>query len=258
MIISHNGYSIDFLKDVNLNDHDSVGMSLSGGVDSAMVFYLLCKYAPQLSIVPFTMIEEGHPTARPNNIWHVDEICLYMKEKFPKVDIKDVQECRFNPKDPILYQEALDHIKRKIVSGIEPYGYVKSLATANFRNKLINDGAFNLMCSGISMNPPIEEQEKHMFTRVEPRRNKVAAAVTKEHKTILGKKLISHNPFINSHKKVIAAFYHKYDLMNDLFPLTSSCVGTATSTNYFTKPCKVCFWCQEKKWAFGFYDGCLT
>ena len=111
MIISHNQYSIDFLKDVNLYDHDSVGISLSGGTDSTMVFYLLCKYAPQLSIVPFTMIEEGHPTARPNNIWHVDEICLYMKEKFPKVNIKDVKECKFNPKDPILYKEALDHIK---------------------------------------------------------------------------------------------------------------------------------------------------
>ena len=43
MIISHNQYSIDFLKDVNLNDHDSVGISLSGGTDSTMDFYLLCK-----------------------------------------------------------------------------------------------------------------------------------------------------------------------------------------------------------------------
>ena len=207
MIISHNGYSIDFLKDVNLNDHNSVGISLSGGTDSTMLFYLLCKYAPQLSMVPFTMIEEEHPTARPNNIWHVDEICLYMKEKFPNIDIKDVQECRYNPKDPVLHKEALDHIKRKIVSGIKPYGYVKSLATGNFRNKLINDGAFSLVCSGISMNPPVEEQEKHMFTRVEQRRNKAEDNVTGiKSKIVLGKRIVHHNPFINSHKKVIAAF----------------------------------------------------
>lgn len=258
MIISHNQYSIDFLKDVNLNDHDSVGISLSGGTDSTMVFYLLCKYAPQLSIVPFTMIEEGHPTARPNNIWHVDEICLYMKEKFPKVNIKDVKECKFNPKDPILYKEALDHIKRKIVSGIEPYGYVKSLATTNFRNKLIDAGEFSLVCSGISMNPPVEDQKKYMFTRVEPRRNQSKDNVTNiKNKIVLGKKIVHHNPFINSHKKVIAAFYHKYNLMDDLFPLTSSCVGTATTTDFFTKPCEVCFWCQEKMWAFGYYDGKL-
>ena len=46
--------------------------------------------------------------------------------------------------------------------------------------------------------------------------------------------------------------------MKELFPITASCVGYAKETDYFTKPCKVCWWCREKKWAFGMYDGEVT
>ena len=49
-----------------------------------------------------------------------------------------------------------------------------------------------------------------------------------------------------------------FNLMDDLFPLTMSCIGFEKETNYFTEPCKKCYWCHEKKWAFGCYDGGLN
>jgi len=51
--------------------------------------------------------------------------------------------------------------------------------------------------------------------------------------------------------------YEQFNLLDDLFPLTMSCIGFAPETNYFTEPCRKCYWCHEKKWAFGCYDGGL-
>ena len=59
--------------------------------------------------------------------------------------------------------------------------------------------------------------------------------------------------FVN--KKFIAQCYKDYNLMDKLYPLTASCIGYADTTNYFTEPCKTCWWCKEKLWAFGSYDG---
>ena len=44
--------------------------------------------------------------------------------------------------------------------------------------------------------------------------------------------------------------YKENNLMDTLFPITRSCVGTAKQTRNFTVECHQCFWCHEKKWAF--------
>ena len=67
-------------------------------------------------------------------------------------------------------------------------------------------------------------------------------------------------PFSFVNKKWIAEEYEKlteeYPQYGDLlFNATISCVSYAEHTRDFTKPCTYCWWCQEKKWAFGCYDG---
>jgi hypothetical protein len=56
--------------------------------------------------------------------------------------------------------------------------------------------------------------------------------------------------YANVDKKFVAGVYKENGLMDTLFPLTGSCVGTAKQTDNFTKECRQCFWCHEKKWAF--------
>ena len=103
---------------------------------------------------------------------------------------------------------------------------------------------------GITANPPIEVQKQLGFLdAVEPRRN-LKYDEFKWTKT--GK--LHYTPFINVDKKFIADLYNQFDLMSSLFPLTKSCIGFAKETEFFTKPCKTCFWCHEKKWAFNTYD----
>ena len=64
-----------------------------------------------------------------------------------------------------------------------------------------------------------------------------------------------HNskPFQNYDKKFIFRIFEEEGLMKNLYPLTRSCEGQADVTKDFTKPCKKCWWCKEKKWAFNRY-----
>lgn len=59
-----------------------------------------------------------------------------------------------------------------------------------------------------------------------------------------------YTPFANVDKRFIAFLYNTHNVL-DLLELTRSCEGFADSTENFTKPCGKCWWCLERKWAFG-------
>lgn len=61
-------------------------------------------------------------------------------------------------------------------------------------------------------------------------------------------------PFAKVDKKFIAEMYDFFKIKDEIFPLTWSCVGMFKETEGFTKPCGYCYWCKEKKWAFGEMD----
>jgi len=60
-----------------------------------------------------------------------------------------------------------------------------------------------------------------------------------------------YTPFANVDKKMIAAVYNHYEVTDKLLPLTRSCESFADATDNFTKSCGFCWWCLERKWAFG-------
>ena len=47
--------------------------------------------------------------------------------------------------------------------------------------------------------------------------------------------------------------WKKYNLM-DIFKETISCVTYYPKGSKKELPCKECYWCYEKFWAFGMYD----
>lgn len=63
-------------------------------------------------------------------------------------------------------------------------------------------------------------------------------------------------PWYTYDKKFIASIYKKHTyLMEHIYNLTFSCVEMDPSiTDFWDKPCKECWWCKEKYWAFGTYD----
>ena len=40
-------------------------------------------------------------------------------------------------------------------------------------------------------------------------------------------------------------------MLKEIYPHTKSCTGTAWHTQGFTRVCGKCFWCHERRWAFG-------
>jgi len=59
-----------------------------------------------------------------------------------------------------------------------------------------------------------------------------------------------YQPFLNVNKRFVAGIFQAEGLMDEMFPLTRSCVGSAKQTKDFTAWCWQCFWCYEKAWAF--------
>lgn len=101
---------------IELSNCDSrIGVKLSGGLDSAIIFYMLCKYAkeerPDITIVPITI----QVLAKPYNLHFTKLIIDFCKRMFPSVNIAK-QETRISPIGVdfnIIQNELLSDLKKK-------------------------------------------------------------------------------------------------------------------------------------------------
>ena len=104
----------------------------------------------------------------------------------------------------------------------------------------------------MTRNPPTEDMVIGGFYDIaERRRDKELDEVETYRPNKNNPPLGIYQAYANVDKKFVAGVYFDYGLMDSLFPMTRSCVGTRTQTENFTKECGKCFWCHEKAWAFG-------
>ena len=218
-----------------LNGYKNIGVSVSGGTDSASLLFITCREIVARKLNINLIVQTLYHTDYPNNLWNVNEIVLCMKELFPTVSIEQTS-----------YD--FDNVKRTKLEA-----YVENVLNM-YENKV-----YDISFGADSSNPPRSEMEKHNFGGMDQR----ILHRDLEEEYVGGEWCDDHivteyRPYIYIHKKFIAELYKEYDLMDNLFPLTTSCVNGPYETDHFTKPCRVCWWCHEKKWAFGMYDGCET
>ena len=243
-----------------------IGISLSGGTDSAILFYLMAKHLPSdVVLVPWSSYEESdNPLKeRPLTIEAAEEVVAFVKNAFPEANIGEHHKFTYDRNCPIAYEKAkLVNVPSWPMYPMALLGIVKMGLMHKEEQKSFNNKQFGMLVGGITMNPPVEDMEsdwrppgwKHpKGPRYEPRRSK-------EHKPLpTPNPGYSHyHPFVNVDKSFVAGLYEQEGLMDTLYPMTESCTGFAYQTNWFTEPCKQCFWCWEKYWAFGSYDGGLT
>lgn len=234
-----------------------IGVSVSGGSDSAMLFYLMAKHLKGVTLQPWSSVElEDDPLkSRPHTIDAAEKVIEYVRNKFPDADIAESHQFEIFRDD----LEVLKEAKKLNQPGWKNYpmldkGVVK-IINMNRHSKIAYDtGMFKLLCGGTTMNPPqnILDEWRRNDPKVywEPRRSR-------KNKTLWntnGLGLSHYKPFVNVNKKFLARLYEQEDIM-DLHNISQSCTGFAADTNWFTEPCKRCFWCHERKWAFGSYDG---
>ena len=212
-----------------LDDKKSIWISVSGGTDSALLLYLVTKYLHDTNstakLTPWVYVD----LSRPGNDNDVQLI------------IDCIQSICPYPYEPTI-----------VNTFFKPPGGDKPGLTKPFWDILARSTRFDVYMNALSNSPSEEEMIKtpgfyEAFKKVGPEdrlpteQKKTVSYSTKLNLTIL-------TPFINLNKQNLADIYEECGLMDNLFPLTKSCVARAST------PCYNCFWCYEKHWAFGMYD----
>ena len=253
MQITYNNITIPFfsneetkkLNDVKLDDNGlpkQVLVSLSGGCDSASALYLALTHFPDIEWLPYTCRDLNAPGDADSAIMFIGK----MQKEFPHANLQDIQVFEFDDKDPKHFadsQYCIDHYER--YKDMTVVGMTKVLLIDRITRSLMLKYNKPMRFDGMSKNPSEEEMIKYGFLEFsEPRRTHESNWATCFNQV--------YQPFINVDKKFIADVYFQHPFMlKEIYPHTKSCTGTAWHTQGFTRVCGKCFWCHERRWAFG-------
>ena len=204
---------------------ETIGMWMSGGADSSMCAYLLCKKIKEEKLnIKFQPL-----SVRRGRGWNP----IYAGNVIDFIE----KELDFKMNDHIIYYPDInDEYQREIKE-------FRDRDTDNF-----NSGLIDILYSGITCNPP--ENDKTISKNKERTRDESSERPLE---TWSG---FAHyiNPFFKINKKDIKKLYDENGLTHTLFPITRSCEGSDYQTGNYTYHCGKCWWCEERLWAFGFLD----
>jgi 7-cyano-7-deazaguanine synthase in queuosine biosynthesis len=196
------------------------GLSFSGGADSAVLLYiLLSTMTDTLHLYSFYPEKKAH-IAEPVTD-RVLQKCIELTGNSNVIHHKEYIE----QQTPILIHTMLQ-------SFIERDNLTK-------------------MYNGISKFPPDEiidqfyENIKLNDNYVYQRRKNNAV-----YELYFGDKKSFYRPLANFHKKDVADLYRQLGIEQQLFPMTRSCENINSPLTH----CGQCFWCEERKWGFGYLE----
>lgn len=217
---------------------DKVILLLSGGLDSASLFYLLCKYYPETEIIPATgVVEQG-----PKDAECARNIVFEMRKRFTNIGRHYLYD--IDLEDPYWVEKSETLFKDSTHNSGSAMGLSKHMQQIEGLKNIRKETGASVFINATTTNPPNDE----VFNISESKRSPNII-----HDTVIetpyGGKMYS--PYINNNKKFIASIYKKEEL-DWLYPLTRSCVAPAEQTNNFETECGKCYWCQEKAWAFDY------
>ena len=217
---SENICGVEFLTPI---DSESIGIMVSGGADSAILLYYLMKNCLKNKIVIFTL---GNTQRKLNNVVAATRVINRCVELTGNINIQHIVSYDKTQTDTNIFNA----IMMAHEMGLTSYHY-----------------------SGVTQNPPNDVVERFALGVTEEYRNveRKASLYDLEYRFF--------TPFARSDKSVIKNLYDEFGVLDTLFPLTRSC--EYNETNEFFKlrkienpgigHCGQCWWCEERKWAFG-------
>jgi len=235
MILKANGVTLTWFHDFATQEKlpEKVAVSISGGCDSSLMLYCLCK----------TLIAHGlHKkiSLYPLNINMLD-IKIAENSKLPTQRCYEIISEIFPEINFLVGLTLIDAWYFSCGKG----PFAKRNTIRKHRAPFLKKYNIDILLTGGTQNPPLgisERLDKHMNEDV---------SIHERDTTYY--KNASNLPFSSINKKFVAEIYKQENLMYDLFPNTVSCTYVDQHG-----PCKRCYWCEEKKWAFDMYDGCIT
>ena len=240
-----------------LDKEEMIGIRLSGGIDSAFMCYLTMTQYPDKKILPVTMYNK----IRPDAVVSVNRVMEKLQELRPDCKLEEPEIGYFDTTGFVKTPEAHENF---IKTGIKynPKDIFQNWWYDSLFEKY--DDKLNVFFSGETKNPPLDVQEElGLLEEFPPDRNH-----NKE-------RLLSYNidngkmefkPFRNMNKKEVAQWVKDLGLFETLFPVTETCELEIPNYAKYERlykmryiepgvePCRRCWPCREKYWAYGYYD----
>lgn len=212
---------------------DKIVVSVSGGADSAILYYDLCatirEHGLRVSIKPITMDSWG----RPYHHIFAQNVIDFVQEAFPEIDHHEHGSYYVDDR-----QDAPGTIFISISSRFLMEVY-RELGIAGYSE----------IYSGVTLNPKPTDcdwSDDPVWNLRDPGRDRVRTPMyTTDYNSVI------YRPYAHIDKRGIRDLYVKYGVLDSLFPMTWSCQGTRTECRQYTAHCGKCWWCLERQWGFG-------
>jgi 7-cyano-7-deazaguanine synthase in queuosine biosynthesis len=228
------GQTIDF----NIpEEYNKIVVNCSGGADSSVLLFMIAKYLKdnnrtqtKLSVLTCANDKKHRWNAR-----KAADVINYIIDKL-----------KWNQFD-------MHYVYYRDVQDVKYFHEVEA--------KLFLDGRVDLIMGGITSNPNIpgpllvesaSGEKIDIVKEALPERNTKGKEIDmKKNGTVAW-----YAPFINVDKRFVAAMYKQNNVM-DMLNLTRSCEAIPDVSNkkynpeFENTPCGNCWWCLERKWAFG-------
>jgi 7-cyano-7-deazaguanine synthase in queuosine biosynthesis len=209
-----------------------IGISLSGGADSALLAYLICSQTD--ADIHFTHQIRMWKT-RPWQTHVFQNVTNWFK-----INFNNTFYIHKNLVPPELEEPNTTLIE-------DEYGKLKSgnrIILRSFNEYIAHRENLDALYGGVNQNPDI----------------KFKGALEERYKGHVKPYFVHDNiniihPFVHTQKDWIIKQYYKYDI-EDLLNITRSCEGEFEEINYktytpgqYVPTCGECFWCKEREWA---------
>lgn len=205
---------IFLLDDLSINVYQGTKVvSFSGGTDSTLLLYLLMKYCND-DLIVFSRI---FPVRHAKNLPLVTDLLKHLMSTTGRRNVYQV----------------LTHI---------PTGEIDF---ESFKRQ------FNpsIVYTGMTQNPPAEVYNSWIIDERFPNREIIRDSdLSLKPSIYYDHNIPMYSPFINHNKKTIKQLYDDEGITDTIFELTNSCTDEISTE---LTHCGTCWWCQERKWAFG-------
>jgi 7-cyano-7-deazaguanine synthase in queuosine biosynthesis len=189
-----------------------LGLSLSGGADSALLAYILMKTTTN-PIHFFTVASKIKHRATIYSSVNVINKCIELTNNtniFHHITYVEEQ------KRETFFQFLENQVDTKIVD-------IMYTATTNSPSKSVLDSFSSKLENDI-----LKRRDPSTIKNVYSHSRKI------------------YHPFVNIDKKDIKQLYEQLEILDSIFPLTRSCESVNLSNGH----CGKCWWCEERFWAF--------
>jgi len=217
----------------------NIGISVSGGADSALLAFLLCSKIvnTKVHVLSHVRMWKTRPWQRYDSI----NVFNWLMDRFPNINFQRHEN--FIPPD-LEYGDNGAHIK-------DEYGNIRSgdqIIVRAHAEWIASTYSLDAWYAGKTKNPSDDSITKGM-----PDRNvtyKDPSELVKDFNGVT----VCH-PFLYTEKDWIISQYKEHNIL-DLLNITRSCEGDFKNFDYknyipgqLVPECNECFWCQERHWA---------